>query len=55
MSVAEQADSSEQVEDDLASRMRVIYEERSDCWINVSRSSLLPFCGPVDLLRHPQY
>ncbi|KAF9207856.1 dipeptidylpeptidase [Podila verticillata] len=36
MSVTEQADSSEQVEDDLASRMRVIYEERSDCWINVT-------------------
>lgn len=36
MSVAEQAESSEQVEDELASRIRVIFEEQSDCWINVS-------------------
>jgi hypothetical protein len=51
MSVAEQADSSEQVEDDLASRMRVIYEERSDCWINVSLYSLL--LPLLRTYRHP--
>jgi len=52
MSVAEQADSSEEVEDDLASRMRVIYEEQSDCWINVSHYSFCcHFCGLVDILR----
>ncbi|CAO3571878.1 unnamed protein product [Mortierella alpina] len=36
MSVAEQAESSDQAEDDLASRIRVIYEEQSDYWINVT-------------------
>ncbi|KAF9082101.1 dipeptidylpeptidase [Mortierella sp. AD031] len=36
MSVAEQAESSEQAEDELASRVRVIFEERSESWINVT-------------------
>ncbi|KAG9326037.1 hypothetical protein KVV02_000748 [Mortierella alpina] len=36
MSVAEQAESSDQKEDDIASRIRVIYEEQSDYWINVT-------------------
>ncbi|KAF9172826.1 dipeptidylpeptidase, partial [Mortierella sp. AD010] len=36
MSVAEQSESSDQKEDDLASRIRVIYEEQSDYWINVT-------------------
>ncbi|KAG0201366.1 dipeptidylpeptidase [Mortierella sp. GBA30] len=34
MSVAEQAESTDQIEDELASRIRVIYEEQSDYWIN---------------------
>ncbi|KAF9274516.1 dipeptidylpeptidase, partial [Mortierella alpina] len=36
MSVAEQAESSDLKEDDIASRIRVIYEEQSDYWINVT-------------------
>ncbi|KAF9147433.1 dipeptidylpeptidase [Linnemannia schmuckeri] len=36
MSVAEQAESTEQTEDELASRIRIIFEERSDYWINVT-------------------
>ncbi|KAF9114880.1 dipeptidylpeptidase [Mortierella sp. AM989] len=35
MSVAEQSESSDQMEDELASRIRVIYEEQSDYWINI--------------------
>ncbi|KAF9945065.1 dipeptidylpeptidase [Mortierella alpina] len=36
LSVAEQAESSDQREDEIASRIRVIYEEQSDYWINVT-------------------
>ncbi|KAF9935889.1 dipeptidylpeptidase [Modicella reniformis] len=36
MSVAEQSGSTEQMERDLASRIRVVYEEQSDYWINVT-------------------
>ncbi|KAF9207468.1 dipeptidylpeptidase [Haplosporangium sp. Z 27] len=36
MSVTEQSESSDQKEDELASRIRVIYEEQSDYWINVT-------------------
>ncbi|KAG0296152.1 dipeptidylpeptidase [Dissophora globulifera] len=36
MSVAEQSESSEHAEDELASRIRVIYEEQSDYWINIT-------------------
>ncbi|KAF9907673.1 dipeptidylpeptidase [Linnemannia zychae] len=36
MSVAEQAESSEQAEEELSSRIRIIFEERSDYWINVT-------------------
>ncbi|KAF9193287.1 dipeptidylpeptidase [Haplosporangium sp. Z 767] len=36
MSVAEQAESTDKTEEDLASLIRVIYEEQSDYWINVT-------------------
>ncbi|KAF9905525.1 dipeptidylpeptidase [Lobosporangium transversale] len=36
MSVAEKSDSSEEIEDKLASRIRVIHEEQSKYWINVT-------------------
>ncbi|KAF9431612.1 dipeptidylpeptidase [Entomortierella beljakovae] len=36
MSVTEQSESSDQTEDEIASRIRIIYEEQSDYWINVS-------------------
>ncbi|KAG0088255.1 dipeptidylpeptidase, partial [Podila epicladia] len=51
MSVAEQAESSEQVEDELASRIRVIFEEQSDCWINVT--DIMHFF-PTPRIDHPQ-
>ena len=35
MSVPEQAGSSEEAENELASRIKVIYEEQSEYWINV--------------------
>ncbi|KAG0369808.1 hypothetical protein BC939DRAFT_422044 [Gamsiella multidivaricata] len=36
MSVAEQSGSSEEMEDNLVSRIRIIYEEQSDYWINIT-------------------
>ncbi|KAG0257585.1 dipeptidylpeptidase [Mortierella polycephala] len=36
MSVAEQAESTDKTEENLASMIRVIYEEQSDYWINVT-------------------
>ncbi|KAF9313836.1 dipeptidylpeptidase [Podila horticola] len=53
MSVAEQAESSEQVEDELASRIRVIYEEQSDCWINVTDIMHFFPTPRIDLPRDP--
>ncbi|KAF9929115.1 dipeptidylpeptidase [Linnemannia zychae] len=48
MSVAEQAESSEQTEDELACRIRIIFEERSDYWINVT--DITHFLSPKDYI-----
>ncbi|KAF9279227.1 dipeptidylpeptidase [Linnemannia elongata] len=48
MSVAEQAESTEQAEAELASRIRIIFEERSDYWINVT--DITRFLSPEDFV-----
>ncbi|KAF9126930.1 dipeptidylpeptidase [Mortierella sp. 14UC] len=48
MSVAEQAESSEQTEEELASRIRIIFEERSDYWLNVT--DITHFLPPEDYI-----
>ncbi|KAG0314709.1 dipeptidylpeptidase, partial [Linnemannia gamsii] len=48
MSVAEQAESTEEAEKELASRIRIIFEERSDYWINVT--DITQFLSPEDFV-----
>ncbi|KAG0372045.1 dipeptidylpeptidase [Mortierella sp. AD032] len=48
MSVTEQAESSEQTEEELASRILIIFEERSDYWINVT--DITHFFSPEDYI-----
>ncbi|KAF9422534.1 dipeptidylpeptidase [Podila epigama] len=52
MSVAEQAESSDQMEDELARRIRVVYEEQSDSWINVTDIMHIFPTPRVDLPRN---